>query len=195
MCHHKNLLSVIEQQMLPRCTIDGMILRALRYYFSERNGGQDAAGEADTTPMDGVNWAAYAGRWYEWARYETPFEYGLDGVYTEYEATGNGKVRICNYGTDTAGNTHQAKAHAKVKGEGKLSVSFIPILRFLSTPYHVLYVNDSYTAALVSNASGSCLWLLGRTACYGDDTFEELLNEARQRGFRTDTLRLTRHTC
>lgn len=171
-----------------------MIIRAIQYYFSAERDTERSCYDADTTPANGVCWEAYMGKWYEWARYETPFEYGLDEVYTEYEATDNGKVHICNYGTDTTGNTLKAKAQAKIIGEGQLSVSFIPLLRFLSTAYHVLYVNNSYTAALVSNASGSCLWLLGRTPHYRDETFEELLNEARQRGFRTDILRLTRHS-
>lgn len=169
-----------------------MIIRAIQYYFRAGQAAEHNTTTADTSPAQDVCWEAYMGRWYEWARYETPFEYGLDEVYTEYEATEDGKLNICNYGTDANGNTHRARAKAKVAGAGKLNVSFIPLLRFLSSPYHVLYVNESYSAALVSNESGSCLWLLGRTPCFSDDEFEELEDEAHRRGFRTDTLRLTR---
>ena len=179
--------------MLPRCTIDGMILRALRYYFSDRNGGQDAAGEVDTTPISEVRWESYTGRWYEWARFETPFEFELDEVYTDYTMGADGTLSITNCGTDAKGHQKKATAKAGIAGEGKLSVSFIPFLRFLSTPYHVLYVDENYSRALVSNESGSCLWLLGRTPLYTASAYRQLLNEAALRGFNTQHLRLTEH--
>lgn len=179
--------------MQPRCTIDGMILRALRYYFSDRNSGQDAAGEVDTTPISEVKWESYTGRWYEWARYETPFEFELDEVYTDYTMGADGTLSITNCGTDAKGHRKMATAKATIAGEGKLSVSFIPFLRFLSTPYHVLYVDEGYSRALVSNESGSCLWLLGRTPLYTTIAYRQLLNEAVLRGFNTQHLRLTEH--
>lgn len=169
-----------------------MILRALRYYFSDRSGGRNK-GTGNTTPMRDVCWEAYMGRWYEWARYETPFEYGMDDVYTDYEMREDGGVEIHNYGTEHGGKQQHAHAKAETAGEGRLKVSFIPLLRFLSSPYHVLYVDNNYTHALVSNESGSCLWFLGRAQHYSTADYKELCREASERGFDISALRLTNH--
>ena len=131
-----------------------MLLRALKYYFSERSRNTDNSDERDTTPDKNVCWEPYTGKWYEWARYETPFEYGLDDVYAVYESINEHELKITNYGTDKHGVQQKAHARAMRDGAGRLRVSFVPLLRFLSTPYHVLYVDDSYSHALVSDENG-----------------------------------------
>ena len=168
-----------------------MILRALKYYFSLCGCVATSSADVDTTPMDDVNWEAYMGRWYEWARFETPFEYDLDYVYAEYDLQNDGSVSITNYGTDKKG--HQTRAHAvgRVAGEGMLSVSFIPVLRFPSSSYRVLYVDDEYNYALVSDKKGSCLWFLGRSPQSTKDAISILKYEADARGFNTENLRYT----
>ncbi len=170
-----------------------MILRALKYYFSDRKKNAAKGQGTDTTPCNYVCWEPYSGGWYEWARYDTPFEYGLDDVYTEYEALSNSELSITNYGTDADGNRQKARAKATIDGAGRLLVSFVPLLRFISTPYHVLYVDAHYSHALVSNESGSCLWLLGRTPHYATADYQSLCREAAARGFDTALLRLTQH--
>jgi apolipoprotein D and lipocalin family protein len=170
-----------------------MILRALKYYFSDRKKNAAKGEGTDTTPSNSVCWGPYLGRWYEWARYDTPFEYGLDNVYTEYEAINDEEVRITNYGTDEKGTQETARAKATKDGDGRLLVSFIPLLRFIATPYHVLYVDEDYRNALVSNESGSCLWFLGRTPQYSTEDYKRLCMEAEARGFDTSLLRVTNH--
>lgn len=170
-----------------------MLLRALKYYFSERSRNTDNSDERDTTPDKNVCWEPYTGKWYEWARYETPFEYGLDDVYAVYESINEHELKITNYGTDKNGVQQKAHARAMRDGAGRLRVSFVPLLRFLSTPYHVLYVDDSYSHALVSDENGACLWLLGREPHYTRDALKELYREAESRGFDTSLLRLTTH--
>lgn len=133
------------------------------------------------------------GRWFELGRFETPFEYEMDDVYTEYETLSNGKIKITNYGTDSEGKTHKAEAMATIKGEGHLSVSFIPFLRFIASPYHVLYVDENYQHTIVSNSSGTCLWILGRAPYDIRTTYESLCDIAAERGFDTKLLRLTAH--
>ena len=122
---------------------------------------------------------------------ETPFEYDLDYVYAEYDLLNDGSVSITNYGTDKKG--HQTRAHAvgRVAGEGMLSVSFIPVLRFPSSSYRVLYVDDEYNYALVSDKKGSCLWFLGRSPQSTKDAISILKYEADARGFNTENLRYT----
>lgn len=168
-----------------------MITRAIRYYFRERSNWDKTADSVDVIPMQGVCWEAYLGKWYEWARYETPFEYGMDNVHTVYEAMDNGDIAITNCGTDEQGKTHKARAIASRDGEGILQVSFIAWMRFLSTPYIVLYVDEEYSHALVSNASGSCLWLLGRAPSYTEAQLTTLCTQAAARGFNVQRLRFT----
>lgn len=133
------------------------------------------------------------GRWYEWARYETAFEYGLDDVYTEYEMSEDGGVEVNNYGTERSGKQLHAHATGSVAGAGRLKISFVPMLRFISSSYHVLYVDKDYTHALVSNESGNCLWFLGRAQHYHTADYKKLCQEASARGFDVTSLRLTSH--
>lgn len=165
-----------------------MIWRALKYYFSQSTVRGKQRRACNTEPVAYVDWQAYLGRWYEWARFETPFEFGLADVYAEYAAEEEGKIRICNYGTDAVGKQFQAKAMAVVAGGGQLRVSFVPFASFISSLYRVLYVDEFYESALVSNASGSCLWLLARQPVFSQEVADVLLREAEQRGFDVSAL-------
>ena len=166
-----------------------MILKALFYYLFHRNKNR----QADTTPSPDIDLSRYLGRWYELARFDTPFENGLEEVFTDYKALSNGKVCVSNNGLDTHNHRHSAKAIGTPSGPGQMQVSFIPWLRFLSTPYNILYVDDFYTNALVSNESGSCLWFLSRKANIEVEAFEMMIREAQSRGFNLSDLHYTRH--
>lgn len=168
-----------------------MILRALRYYFCQRHIVRADGAAPETTPASGVDMQRYMGRWYELARFETPFEFGLDEVWTTYDWLKNGQIEVINYGMDATGKQYRARARAVLVSDGVLLLSFVPLLRFLSTPYHILKVDAEYANALVSNEDGSCLWLLSRHA---DATLAELLpllQEALRRGFDIMQLRPT----
>ena len=169
-----------------------MILRALRYYLSERKMPVPGEEQPETIPVPGLDWQCYMGCWYELARIETPFEYGLDEVWTEYTMLPDGQVDVTNYGTDADGRVYKAKAKARPVAEGVLQISFVPFLRFISTPYHVLRVDENYQNALVSNETGSCLWILSRLAHAPLSHLLPLLQDASQRGFDISQLRPTR---
>ena len=165
-----------------------MIWRALKYYFSQSVARRRQRSACNTEPVAYVDWQSYLGRWYEVARYETPFEFGLADVYAEYAAAEDGKISICNYGTDAVGKLFSARAEAVVAGAGQLRVSFVPFVNFISSLYCVLYVDELYESALVSNSSGSCLWLLARQPRVSQDVLDDLLYEAEQRGFDVSLL-------
>lgn len=171
-----------------------MILRALKYYLSVCCCGCPASDTVDTTPTAAVNWEQYMGRWYEWARYENPFEYEMDNVFAEYEIMHDGKVRVTNYGTDAKGIQHKARATATIAGAGMLRVAFIPVLHFLAGSYHVLFVDETYSHALVSDKKGKCLWILGRTQFVDGAALNRMKKEAEARGFSTARLRFTHHS-
>lgn len=172
--------------------VRSMILRALQYYLGERKAPAPSGEQPETTPAPGIDWRCYMGRWYELARFETPFEYGLDAVRTEYTALPDGRVGVSNYGADATGKVYKAKAKARPVADGVLQISFVPLLRFISSPYHVLRVDAAYQTALVSNDTGSCLWLLSRQAHATLPQVLPLLQEAVLRGFDIARLRPTR---
>ena len=165
-----------------------MIWRAIKYYFSQSSGRRKPSFDCDTTPVADVDWQAYLGRWYELARFETPFEFGLADVYAEYAALEDGKISIRNCGTDAVGKLYEAQAQAVVAGGGQLRVSFVPFFNFISSLYRVLYVDADYEYALVSNESGSCLWLLARQPQVAQNVVDELLSAAQARGFDVRSL-------
>lgn len=150
--------------------------------------------QPNTTPLPALNTRAYLGRWYEQARYEHSFEYGLDGVYTTYTLSDNGGIRVLNVGFDKAGNEHHANGMARPKGNNgaELAVSFVPPFRWFTAPYRVLYVNEAYTEALVSGAGDDYLWLLTRRPRPGFGALRRLLREAQRRGFNLRRLRRTK---
>lgn len=166
-----------------------MILRALFYYLCHRSAKQNA----DTRPTNGVDMSLYLGRWYELARFETPFEMGMEEVYTEYKARPDGHISVTNFGKDFHGRRKEAHAIGYLGKDGNLSVSFVPLLRFISTPYNILAVDEFYRNALVSNDSGSCLWFLSRSPQIVPDDFAYLKNEALRRGFDLSALHYTQH--
>lgn len=165
-----------------------MIWRAIKYYFSQSVPRRQTEGTRNTEPVQYLDWASYLGRWYEIARLETPFEFGLSDVYAEYAAMNDDRISICNYGTDAEGKTYRAEAVATFAGAGQLRVAFMPFLHFISSLYRVLYVDDNYEHALVANTSGTCLWLLARSRVPSRFAVDEMLLEAEKRGFDVEQL-------
>lgn len=168
-----------------------MILRALQYYFSGKKSPAPGDALPETTPFPGLDLHRYMGRWYEAARFENPFEFGLVQVRTEYRMLPDGKVSVINYGSDADGKQYSAKAKGTPVADGVLQVSFVPLLGFISSPYHVLLVDADYQNALVSNETGSCLWLLSRQAQPSFSRLLPLLQDASLRGFDIALLRPT----
>lgn len=150
--------------------------------------------QPNTTPVRHLNVRAYLGRWYEQARYEHRFERGMDGVFTTYTLTDGGNISVLNVGYDAQGKEHRAKGEAQrtARGGGALSVSFVPPYIWFGSPYHVLYVDEHYTEALVSGAGNDYLWLLTRRPHPGFSTLKRLLQEAKRRGFDLHRLRRTK---
>lgn len=181
----QQLLNREQTKFISSCM---MILDALRYYFCRPKSEQ----KADTRPAPDIDLSRYLGRWYELARFDTPFEKDMEEVYTEYRAKSGGEISVTNVGMGNDERYREAHAIAYPTSNGRLRVSFIPLLRFLSTPYNILRVDEDYRYALVSNDSGSCLWFLGRHPVAAPEAFEELRREAIRRGFDLRELHYTR---
>ena len=148
---------------------------------------------ADTTPQANIQLERYAGRWYEQARFENWFEKGMDAVYTDYTPGPDSCLDVTNSGTSEKQIFKQASGRAYPGDDGVLHVSFVWPYWWFRAPYHILYVDSDYKAALVSGATDTYLWLLTREARPHPSIIQKLIREAELRGFDTSKLRFTKH--
>ncbi len=147
---------------------------------------------ADTSPQNNISLERYMGRWYEQARYENWFEKGMERVYTDYTTRPDGSIRVLNCGHNANGEPEQATGRAFPVTNGILEVSFVWPYWWFGAPYHILYVDKDYQAALVSGADDEYLWLLTRARKPEQGTIDKLKQEAKRRGFDTSKLRFTK---
>lgn len=170
-----------------------MIWRAI-LHFPQSLLHRFLARHADTSPTADFRLKSFMGRWYEQARLENPFEYGMDGVYSEYALIAPGQISVSNHGIAPGGKHSLARGQAFMPDStvpGRLRVSFVPPYTWFSSPLHILYTDEGYREALVSGSGGHYLWLLTRERHPGSDSISHLLSEARRRGFDTSSLRYT----
>lgn len=146
---------------------------------------------ADTTPQKDVSLTRYQGRWYEQARYENWFEEGMEQVYTDYTPGPNGSINVRNYGKNPEGTQKSSSGRAFPVADGILEVSFVWPYWWFGAPYHILYVDKDYQAALISGDDEDYLWLLTRERNPKPEIIRKLKKEAERRGFDTSRLRFT----
>lgn len=147
---------------------------------------------ANTTPQENVSLERYMGRWYEQARFENWFEKGMDEVYTDYTKGPDSSINVRNYGTGPDKITEHSSGRAFPVSNGILEVSFVWPYWWFRAPYHILYVDEAYSAALVSGDDDQYLWLLTRQKQADKRMIQRLLKEAKLRGFDTTKLRFTK---
>lgn len=147
---------------------------------------------ADTTPQKGISLARYQGRWYEQARYENWFEEKMEQVYTDYTPGPDGSLNVRNSGKTPEGDSESASGRAFRVSDGILEVSFVWPYWWFRAPYHILYVDEQYQAALVSGDGDEYLWLLTRERNPAPEIIRKLQKEAERRGFNTTKLRFTK---
>jgi apolipoprotein D and lipocalin family protein len=139
--------------------------------------------------VEDVNYANYVGKWYEIARFDNRFEKGLVGVTATYTATNKpSKIKVLNEGyMNTLNGKHkQSKGYAKVKGEGKLKVTFFwPF----AGDYWILDVDKTnYAYALVGTPDFKYLWVLSRLPKLDKTIYDGLIAKAKGLGYPTEQL-------
>ena len=128
----------------------------------------------------------YMGTWYEIARYPHRFEKGLVGVTATYELKENGKIRVINKGYQDSldGKLKVAQGKGKIpnpKEPGKLKVAFF---LFFYADYYILELDTvNYQYALIGSSSPGYLWVLSRTPEMKEETYQMLLEKAKERGY------------
>ena len=160
--------------------------------------GQGAGMPAPRT-VESVDLRAYAGTYYEIARFPNRFQKQCVGEVTAtYVIRNDGRVDVINRCRTAAGTVTEARGIAKRAGQdqsnAKLKVRFAPaILAFIPKvwgDYWILGVGPDYSYAVIGDPSRTYLWILSRTPVMPDLSYRQALEIAASNGF--DTGRLVR---
>lgn len=149
-------------------------------------------------PAKPVELSAYLGKWYEYGRYEAPFQTGCEGVTADYSLRDDGKIQVVNACFKGAldGEYSEAKGRAKVVegSEGaKLKVSFFG-------PFYGDYwvldrsepdADGLYEWSIVGEPSGRYLWMLTRDAKPNAELRSMLEARVRELGYDWGLVRVT----
>ena len=177
-------------------TLAALAVTGLTVYGAWRGwqAARPSGNRAVPQPAKAVDLARYAGKWYEWARYENRFEQGCERVTAEYRPSRDGTLRVIN----TCGcrpdepSAHTAVGRAKIvagSANAKLKVSFFG--PFYVGNYWVLDHDDDYQWSIVGEPSGRYLWLLTRDAVPDEHTTAAIMARVVALGYDTTLLRLT----
>lgn len=146
-------------------------------------------------PVTGFELNRYLGTWYEIARLDHSFERGLENVTAEYTLKESGALRVLNRGfsaSDKKWKEAEGTAYFVESPDlGYLKVSFFG-------PFYGSYVifaldQEDYGYAYVSGPDNSYLWLLARTPDVTEERIRHFVEDAKNRGFETDSLILVKH--
>lgn len=145
-------------------------------------------------PAKPVDLSAYAGTWYEMARYENGFEPNCEGVTAQYAARPDGRIKVVNtcHRGSPSGEVKISEGNAKVVAgsrNAKLKVSFFGPFYF--GDYWVLDHADDYSWSIVGEPSGKYLWILTRQAHPADTMRNDLVARAQALGYDTKRLHAT----
>lgn len=146
-------------------------------------------------PVRSVEIAAYLGRWYEYARYDSRFERGCEDVTAEYALRPDGDISVLNTCRKGAPNgpVSAAKGRAKRTGDplgAKLKVSFFGPFY---ADYWVLDRAEDYSWSIVGEPSGRYLWILTREAVPAPEIQVRLRERVRELGYDLSLVHFTQH--
>ena len=144
----------------------------------------------DTTTVSELNVERYMGTWYEIARFQHSFEKDLVGVTATYSLRDDGKIDVINAGYKHTldGEYKEAKGKAKIPNPeepGKLKVAFF---LFFYADYNIMVLDDDYQHVLIGSSTPDYLWILSRTPQLDETTYQQLVDEAKRRGYDTSKL-------
>lgn len=126
----------------------------------------------------------YMGRWYEIARFDHPFERGMERCVADYRLLPDGSVEVLNSGYK-AGKHKVSRGKAKATSlPGELKVTFF----LFPAPYKVMELDDNYQWSIVGSSSPNYLWILSRTPTLPDSVQTDLLERCKRRGYDIEEL-------
>ena len=145
--------------------------------------------------VDNVDVNRYLGKWYEIARLPNSFQKECDCTTAEYSLIDSTTIRVINKCLKK-GKLDEANGKAFVvegSNNSKLRVQFF--WPFRGDYWIIALDKNNYQYALVGTPSRKYLWILSRTPKMDNATFENLLSIAREKGFDTSKLLITKQEC
>lgn len=147
----------------------------------------------DNTTVKNLDLSRYLGIWYEIARFDHSFERGVEFATANYILEDDNRVKVVNSGWKD-GKYKESVGKAFLPDPenepARLRVSFFG--PFYSD-YRVLMLSEDYDYALVGSKSANYLWILSRKPYVPREMMEQILAEARRRGYDTSLLLWVNH--
>lgn len=131
----------------------------------------------------------YLGTWYEIARYPVSFQEGCTATTATYGLIDDETVSVvnrCRLGSPQ-GELKEIQGTASIEGPGQLRVKFSSI-PFVSAPYWVLWVDETYDTAVVGVPNGRAGWILARSPQVTSETRTQAEDILRSNGYDTSAL-------
>ncbi|CAI9754736.1 unnamed protein product [Fraxinus pennsylvanica] len=149
--------------------------------------------------VKGLDIEKYMGRWYEIASFPSRFQ-PKNGVNTRatYTLNPDGTVNVLNetWSDGKRGSIEGTAYKSDPKSdEAKLKVKFyvppfLPIIP-VTGDYWVLYIDEDYQYALIGQPSRRYLWILCRQLQLDEETYNMLVQKAKDEGYEIDKLHKT----
>ncbi|CAA0806506.1 temperature-induced lipocalin [Striga hermonthica] len=159
-------------------------------------------GSKEMNVVRGLDIERYMGRWYEIASFPSRFQ-PKNGVDTRatYTLNPDGTVHVLNetWNDGKRGFIEGTAYKADPKSdEAKLKVRFyvppfLPIIP-VTGDYWVLYIDHDYQYAVIGQPSRRYLWILSRQPRLDDETYNQLVEKAKEQGYDVGKLHKTPHS-
>jgi apolipoprotein D and lipocalin family protein len=147
-------------------------------------------------PVKSFDVNRYQGVWYEIMRLDHGFERGLTNVTATYDLRDDGTLGVLNRGFDRAKCLwKEADGSAEFQGEKTVASLSVTFFWPFAGGYHVFALDQrNYGYALVAGPSHDYFWILARRPDLPAEIRNDLVAEARDRGFPVDDLILVDHS-
>lgn len=163
-------------------------------------GASDGAASAPLSPIDTIDVARYAGRWYEVAKFPNWFQRRcISDTRAEYRVVAEGRISVLNRCRNQAGDFDEASGEARQVGGAsspRLKVRFAPewlaFLPFVWGDYWIVDLDRDYRLAAVSEPKREYLWILSRSPQPDPQQYAALLKRLQAKGLDVSRLELTR---
>jgi apolipoprotein D and lipocalin family protein len=162
-----------------------------------------AIGSDGTRPLEvvpSVDYARYAGQWYEIARLPNAFQQACaSDVTARYVSRPDGLLTVINLCREADRRWREARGVARRASDqgpnSRLEVRFAPaflsFLPFVWGDYHIMAVAVDYRYALVGTPDRQYLWILSRTPRMDEAIYQRLVAKADEQGFEVTRLQRT----
>ncbi|MFA5984791.1 MAG: lipocalin family protein [Methylococcaceae bacterium] len=132
----------------------------------------------------------YLGTWYEVARLEQPYEKGLVDISARYSQRDDGGINVVNQGRNLkTGQWQQIQGKAYLVSEARMGQLKVSFFGPFYAAYNIIALDkQNYSYAMVAGANKENLWILSRTASLSPELLKNLLEQAKQLGFKTDNM-------